>query len=73
MGFCLLDVSTWRRLRKMRLTDASAFLVTAVGVLIVNAVAAVMAGCAIYAFHYLYVRFFQIRGGAVQSVPSIAK
>jgi SulP family sulfate permease len=57
MGLCLLDVSAWRRLPKMRLTDASAFLVTALGVLVVNAVAAVLAGCAIYVAHYLYVRF----------------
>jgi len=79
MGFCLLDVSTWRRLGKMRLTDATAFLVTAVGVLIVNAVAAVMAGCAIYVLHYLYVRYIRTGPGAmarsapVQGVPSIAK
>jgi SulP family sulfate permease len=74
MGICLLDVSTWRRLSKMRLTDASAFLVTAIGVLIVNAVAAVMAGCAIYLVHYLYVRYIRSGPGAtVQSVPSIAK
>jgi MFS superfamily sulfate permease-like transporter len=83
MGFCLLDVSTWRRLPKMRLTDASAFLVTAVGVLIVNAVAAVMAGCAIYVGHYLYVRYVMSPPAsgapslqpktAVQGVPSIAK
>jgi MFS superfamily sulfate permease-like transporter len=73
MGFCLLDVSTWRRLSRMRLTDASAFLVTAVGVLIVNAVAAVMAGCAIYAAHYLYVRYIRGTPPQFQGVPSIAK
>jgi len=72
MGFCLLDVSTWRRLGKMRVTDASAFLVTAIGVLVVNAVAAVFAGCAIYLVHYLYVRYVRVPG-AVQGVPSIAK
>ena len=64
MGFCLLDVSTWRRMPKMRKTDASAFLVTAIGVLMVNAVVAVMAGCAIYALHYLYGRYSQYRDGA---------
>jgi len=72
MGFCLLDVSTWRRLPKMRLTDASAFLVTAVGVLLVNAVAAVLAGCSIYAAHYLYVRFFK-PPETVQGLPGIAR
>jgi MFS superfamily sulfate permease-like transporter len=72
MGICLLDVSTWRRLPKMRLTDASAFLVTAIGVLIVNAVAAVMAGCAIYLGHYLFIRFVRPTN-TVQGVPSIAK
>lgn len=75
MGFCLLDVSAWRRLPKMRLTDACAFLVTAVGVLLVNAVAAVLAGCAIYVAHYLYVRYIRAPGpsSTVQGVPSIAK
>jgi MFS superfamily sulfate permease-like transporter len=76
MGFCLLDVSAWRRLPKMRHTDGAAFLVTAIGVLLVNAVAAVMAGCAIYVGHYLYVRFVKGPGapGAVQQgVPSLAK
>ena len=72
MGFCLLDVSTWRRMPKMRRTDASAFLVTAIGVLMVNAVVAVMAGCAIYFLHYLYVRF--VKGPEVpHGVPAIAK
>jgi sulfate permease, SulP family len=73
MGLCLLDVSTWRRLPKMRLTDAGAFLVTAVGVLVVNAVAAVLAGCSLYMLHYLYVRFVRGSSGGVQGVPSIAK
>jgi hypothetical protein len=56
----------------MRLTDASAFLVTAVGVLLVNAVAAVLAGCSIYAAHYLYVRFFK-PPETVQGLPGIAR
>ena len=51
MGLNLLDVSAWKRLPKMRLMDASAFLVTAVGVLVVNAVAAVLAGCAFYIYY----------------------
>jgi SulP family sulfate permease len=72
MGFCLLDVSTWRRLHKMRYADAAAFLVTAVGVLIVNAVAAVLAGCAIYVVEHLYHKYVTSDGG-MSGVPSVAK
>jgi len=72
MGFCLLDVSAWRRLPKMRPTDACAFLVTAVGVLLVNAVAAVLAGCAIYVAHAVYVRFAKVTE-AVQTMPGVAR
>ena len=72
MGLCLLDVSAWHRLAKMRVVDGSAFLVTAVSVLIVNAVAAVLAGCSLYIIHYLYVRYFR-SGGDIAGVPSIAK
>ncbi|HTA45011.1 MAG TPA: SulP family inorganic anion transporter [Bryobacteraceae bacterium] len=57
MGLCLLDVSAWRRLHKMRLLDAAAFLATAIGVLVVNAVVAVLAACAIYVLEYLYLRY----------------
>lgn len=53
MGFCLLDWSAWRRLAKMRRIDAAAFLATAISVLIVNAVAAVLIGCSLYAVQYL--------------------
>jgi MFS superfamily sulfate permease-like transporter len=72
MGFCLLDVSTWRRLHKMRYTDAGAFLVTAVGVLIVNAVAAVLAGCAIYLVEYLYHKYVTSEG-SMSGLPGLAK
>jgi MFS superfamily sulfate permease-like transporter len=72
MGVCLLDVSTWRRLPKMRLVDATAFFVTAIGVLLVNAVAAVLAGCAIFAIHYLYTRYLR-PASAVPEVASAAK
>ena len=41
MGFCLLEWSTWSRLNKMRRTDAAAFLLTALSVLVVNAAVAV--------------------------------
>ncbi|HKD09745.1 MAG TPA: SulP family inorganic anion transporter [Bryobacteraceae bacterium] len=71
MGLCLLDVSAWHRLSKMRIVDASAFLVTALSVLIVNAVAAVLAGCAIYGIGYLFTRY--LKPGSDLPVPSIAK
>jgi MFS superfamily sulfate permease-like transporter len=60
MGISLLDVSAWHRLPKMRIVDASAFLVTAVSVLIVNAVVAVLAGCALYAVQYLWRRYVPV-------------
>ncbi|MEO8661904.1 MAG: SulP family inorganic anion transporter [Bryobacteraceae bacterium] len=56
MGFCLLEWSTWRRLFKMRRTDALAFLSTALAVLMVNAVVAVAIGCSFYALRWLYLR-----------------
>jgi SulP family sulfate permease len=72
MGLCLLDVSAWHRLPKMRMVDGSAFLVTAVSVLVLNAVAAVLAGCSLYLIHYLYNRYLK-SGSNLASVPSIAK
>jgi hypothetical protein len=42
----------------MRAIDSAAFLVTALGVLVMNAIAAVLAGCALYGAHFLYLRFF---------------
>ena len=68
MGFCLLDVSTWRRLHKMRIVDSAAFFVTAIGVLAFNAVAAVLAGCAIFGINHLYGRYLRQDSG----VPEIA-
>jgi SulP family sulfate permease len=53
MGARLLDWSTWKRLHKMRRVDAAAFLVTAVAVLLVNAVEAVAIGSALYLIPYL--------------------
>jgi SulP family sulfate permease len=53
MGACLLDWSAWRRLARMRWLDASAFMATAVAVLTVNAVAAVLIGCSLYLAPYL--------------------
>ncbi len=69
MGVCLLDVSAWRRLSKMRPVDAAGFLVTALGVLAVNAVAAVLAGCSIYVAQYLY-RKYLTQGGAMSQAPA---
>jgi len=72
MGLSLLDVSAWRRLPKMRLVDAGAFLVTAVGVLVVNAVAAVLAGCSLYAIRYAYQRSLKTQG-PIAGIPGVAR
>jgi SulP family sulfate permease len=56
MGLCLLDWSAWRRLPKMTRVDAAAFLLTAVSVLAVNAVLAVVLGCSLYGLHALWSR-----------------
>lgn len=48
MGFLLLDWSAWRRLPRMRPADSVAFLASSVGMLVLNPVAAVGAGCALY-------------------------
>jgi SulP family sulfate permease len=71
MGLSLLDVSAWRRLPKMRIVDASAFLLTAVSVLIVNAVVAVLAGCALYVVQYLWKRYMR-PAEAISGIPSRA-
>jgi SulP family sulfate permease len=59
IGICLLEWSTWRRLARMRRTDALAFLFTAIAVLVVNAVLAVALGCSFYAVRYLYERWIR--------------
>lgn len=59
IGICLLEWSTWRRLRRMRKLDAAAFLSTAVSVLIVNAVLAVAIGCSFYILRYMYSRLYR--------------
>jgi SulP family sulfate permease len=66
MGICLLDVSAWRRLTRMRAADAAGFLVTAIGVLVVNAVAAVLAGCCVYIAQFLYRKY---QSAAVSNAP----
>ena len=58
MGVCLLEWSTWKRLPKMRRTDAAAFLVTALSVLIMNAVIAVALGCSPYGLRWVHARYF---------------
>ncbi len=68
MGVCLLDTSAWRRLPKMRLVDAGAFLITAVGVLMVNAVAAVVAGCAAYGAQWAYRKYLR----PASAMPEVA-
>jgi MFS superfamily sulfate permease-like transporter len=62
MGISLLDIGTWRRLRKMHLLDAAGFLVTVIGVLVSNAVTAVIAGTGIYVFHYAYKKYLRPLG-----------
>jgi MFS superfamily sulfate permease-like transporter len=57
MGISLLDIGTWRRLRKMHVVDAAGFLITVIGVLISNAVIAVVAGAGIYVLHYVYTKY----------------
>lgn len=56
MGFCLLEWSTWSRLGRMRRTDAAAFLVTAFGVLFVNAALAVALSWSLYGVRWLVQR-----------------
>lgn len=57
MGISLLDIGTWHRLGKMHLLDAAGFLVTVIGVLVSNAVIAVLAGTSLYVLHYAFKRF----------------
>ncbi len=57
MGISLLDIGTWRRLGKMHLLDVAGFLVTVAGVLVSNAVIAVLAGCSVYLLHYAYKKY----------------
>jgi SulP family sulfate permease len=72
IGICLLEWSTWRRLKRMRKVDAAAFLSTALAVLIVNAVLAVAIGCAFYVFRYAYIRFYRRRKPITQSREVVA-
>jgi sulfate permease, SulP family len=57
IGICLLEWGTWRRLPRMSRLDAAAFLGTAIGVLVMNAVYAVALGCSVYILRGLWHRF----------------
>jgi sulfate permease, SulP family len=61
VGLGLLEWSTWRRLHRMRLLDASAFLITAAAVLTTNAVAAVAIGCSFYVARHLVDKLSQLQ------------
>jgi len=69
IGICLLEWSTWRRLKRMRRVDAAAFLSTAVAVLLVNSILAVAIGCSFYVFRYLYIRFQRGRRKPAVAAP----
>lgn len=59
MGISLLDVGTWRRLGKMHSLDVAGFLITVIGVLVSNAVTAVLAGAGIYVVHFAYKQYLR--------------
>ena len=69
IGICLLEWSTWRRLKRMRKVDVAAFLSTAVSVLVVNSILAVAIGCSFYGFRYIYVRYYRNRQSEPSSSP----
>jgi MFS superfamily sulfate permease-like transporter len=73
MGLCLLDWGAWRRLSRMRPVDSGAFLLTAAGVLVVNAVAAVVAGCSLYGVRYLHRRYVRAAEPMSEVVAGIAE
>ena len=68
VGILLLEWGVWKRLPRMRRADATAFLITALMTLLVNAVAAVAAGCAVYGVQWLRDRQRPTSG----PVPAIA-
>jgi SulP family sulfate permease len=68
VGILLLEWGVWKRLPRMRRADAAAFLITALMTLLVNAVAAVAAGCAVYGVRWLRDRQRSTSG----PVPAIA-
>jgi SulP family sulfate permease len=54
MGLRLMEWSTWKRLPKMRTTDALGFLTTALLTIFSNAVLAVTVGCSFYVLGHYY-------------------
>lgn len=70
VGGALLEWGAWRRLPVMRRVDAAAFLLTAVAVLVVNAVAAVGIGCLPYAINWVWSRMGYSQGGQ-HAEPSV--
>jgi len=73
MGLCLLDWGAWRRLGRMRPVDSGAFLATACGVLVVNAVAAVVVGCSLYGLRYVYRRHIRPLGRISEAAAGISE
>ena len=69
MGLSLMSWGTWARLPKMRRVDAAAFLVTAFMVVSWSAVAAVVAGCAVFGVRWLWHQRFT----AVQPVTELSR
>jgi SulP family sulfate permease len=67
MGFRLLDWSTWKRLPKMRVVDATAFLATAASVLLADAVRAILIGCSFYILRFVYLRL----AGKLRPAPMV--
>ena len=72
IGLRLLEWSTWRRLPRMRRVDATAFLATAISVLMVNAVLAVAIGCSFYVARYVYRRFIHPAPEAAEEIGNAA-
>lgn len=62
IGLCLLDWSAWRRLPRMRLVDRASFLVTALSVVALNAVAAIALGSGLYAAEWAYRKLSEFEG-----------
>lgn len=69
MGLSLMSWGTWARLPKMRRVDAAAFLVTAFMVVSWSAVAAVIAGCAVFGARWLWHQRFT----TVQPVTELSR
>ena len=72
MGISLFDIGTWRRLGKMHALDAAGFLVTVIGVLVSNAVIAVLAGTLLYAMRYAYRKYSGSLGLQADAVDKAA-